>query len=216
MKRLLNYLLTLALGLTFAIPSIAYATANARPEADQITEVQFLDLDLDSSDEDDDEANIDSDDATGNQIERVEIPTKQFAVTDNAEMTIDSDGSIILNINNENGALKIENLDLDTETRYAIHFVYQKLDGRLNSFGGHTDGLFLNNLVSVDGEVTTQYTESDSAFVADDKEEHEVVIEFLTPRDKASADFFIQPNRGDFDYVTLKISDIYLVELPEE
>lgn len=215
MKRLLNYLLTLSLGLTFASPSIAYATANARPEADQITEVQFLDLDLDSSD-DDDAPNVDSDDVPGNQIERVEIPTKQFAVTDNAEMTIDSDGSIILDINNENGALKIEDLDLDTETRYAIHFVYQKLDGQLNSFGGHTDGLFLNNLAAVDGEVTTQYTESDSAYVADDKEEHEVVIEFLTPRDKASADFFIQPNRGDFDYVTLKISDIYLVELPEE
>lgn len=209
MKRLLNNLLLMTLSLGVLVPTYAVGatSSNARPEAPQITEVLSLELVMD------DEDNEDSDDA---EIEREAIPMKQFAVTDNADMTVEDGDTIILDINNENGALKIEDLDLDTETRYAIHFTYQKLDGRLNSFGGHTDGLFLNNLVAVDGEETTQYTESDSAFVADDKEEHEVIVEFLTPRDKASAEFFIQPNRGDFDYVTLKISDVYLVELPEE
>lgn len=148
-------------------------------------------------------------------VEKEEIALKRIKVTDNAEMKIEDD-AIIFDLLNENGALKIEDLDLDTETRYAIHYTYQKLDGDLNSFGGHTDGLFLNNIVSVDGKVTTTYDQKDSAFVADDKEEHEVVVEFLTPRDKAQATFFIQPNRGDFDYVTVKISDIYLVEIPED
>ncbi|XJS10998.1 hypothetical protein ACF3NG_01660 [Aerococcaceae bacterium WGS1372] len=194
MRRLLNHTLILLLTILSFSPTLAMATA--RPEAAQIKEVQMLDLKDD-------------------QIDKEPIPWKQFEVTDNAKMSI-KDDAIILDINNENGALKIEGLDLDTETRYAIHYTYQKLDGRLNSFGGHTDGLFLNNLVAVDGKVTSQYTENDSAFIKDDKEEHEVIIEFLTPRDKASAEFFIQPNRGDFDYVTLKISDIYLVEIPEE
>ena len=194
MKKIYKSLLSLLLTLMIASPVLV--TASARPEADQITDVQSLDFKED-------------------ELEKESIPLEQFQVTDNAEMSINDD-AIILDINNENGALKIEDLDLDTETRYAIHYTYQKLDGKLNSFGGHTDGLFLNNLVAVDGKVTTQYTESDSAFVKNDKEEHEVIIEFVTPRDKASADFFIQPNRGDFDYVTLKISNIYLVELPEE
>lgn len=187
---LLKSLLILTVGSFVVAQSPVYAT---RDEAAQITSVTEID----------------------EYAEKIEIDLDDVSVTDNAEMSIEDD-SIIFELLNENGALKIEGLDLDTETRYAIHYKYEKLDGDLNSFGGHTDGLFLNNIVSVDGEETSTYDKKDSAFAKDDKEEHEVIVEFLTPRDKANADFFIQPNRGDFDYVTVKISDLYLVEIPED
>lgn len=187
---LLKSLLILTVGSFVVAQSPVYAT---RDEAAQINSVTKIDEDA----------------------EKIEIDLDDVSVTDNAEMSIEDD-SIIFELLNENGALKIEGLDLDTETRYAIHYKYEKLDGDLNSFGGHTDGLFLNNIVSVDGEETSTYDKKDSAFAKDDKEEHEVIVEFLTPRDKANADFFIQPNRGDFDYVTVKISDLYLVEIPED
>lgn len=187
---LLKSLLILTVGSFVVAQSPVYAT---RDEAAQITSVTEID----------------------EYAEKIEIDLDDVSVTDNAEMSIEDD-TIIFELLNENGALKIEGLDLDTETRYAIHYKYEKLDGDLNSFGGHTDGLFLNNIVSVDGEETSTYDKKDSAFAKDDKEEHEVIVEFLTPRDKANADFFIQPNRGDFDYVTVKISDLYLVEIPED
>ena len=187
---LLKSLLILTVGSFVVAQSPVYAT---RDEAAQINSVTKIDEDA----------------------EKIEIDLDDVSVTDNAEMSIEDD-TIIFELLNENGALKIEGLDLDTETRYAIHYKYEKLDGDLNSFGGHTDGLFLNNIVSVDGEETSTYDKKDSAFAKDDKEEHEVIVEFLTPRDKANADFFIQPNRGDFDYVTIKISDLYLVEIPED
>lgn len=187
---LLKSLLILTVGSFVVAQSPVYAT---RDEAAQINSVTKIDEDA----------------------EKIEIDLDDVSVTDNAEMSIEDD-TIIFELLNENGALKIEGLDLDTETRYAIHYKYEKLDGDLNSFGGHTDGLFLNNIVSVDGEETSTYDKKDSAFAKDDKEEHEVIVEFLTPRDKANADFFIQPNRGDFDYVTVKISDLYLVEIPED
>ena len=187
---LLKSLLILTVGSFVVVQSPVYAT---RDEAAQINSVTKIDEDA----------------------EKIEIDLDDVSVTDNAEMSIEDD-TIIFELLNENGALKIEGLDLDTETRYAIHYKYEKLDGDLNSFGGHTDGLFLNNIVSVDGEETSTYDKKDSAFAKDDKEEHEVIVEFLTPRDKANADFFIQPNRGDFDYVTVKISDLYLVEIPED
>lgn len=187
---LLKSLLILTVGSFVVAQSPVYAT---RDEAAQINSVTKIDEDA----------------------EKIKIDLDDVSVTDNAEMSIEDD-TIIFELLNENGALKIEGLDLDTETRYAIHYKYEKLDGDLNSFGGHTDGLFLNNIVSVDGEETSTYDKKDSAFAKDDKEEHEVIVEFLTPRDKANADFFIQPNRGDFDYVTVKISDLYLVEIPED
>ena len=187
---LLKSLLILTVGSFVVAQSPVYAT---RDEAAQITSVTEIDEDA----------------------EKIKIDLDDVSVTDNAEMSIEDD-TIIFELLNENGALKIEGLDLDTETRYAIHYKYEKLDGDLNSFGGHTDGLFLNNIVSVDGKETSTYDKKDSAFAKDDKEEHEVIVEFLTPRDKANADFFIQPNRGDFDYVTVKISDLYLVEIPED
>lgn len=187
---LLKSLLILTVGSFVVAQSPVYAT---RDEAAQINSVTKIDEDA----------------------EKIEIDLDDVSVTDNAEMSIEDD-TIIFELLNENGALKIEGLDLDTETRYAIHYKYEKLDGDLNSFGGHTDGLFLNNIVSVDGKETSTYDKKDSAFSKDDKEEHEVIVEFLTPRDKANADFFIQPNRGDFDYVTVKISDLYLVEIPED
>ena len=187
---LLKSLLILTVGSFVVAQSPVYAT---RDEAAQITSVTEID----------------------EYAEKIEIDLDDVSVTDNAEMSIEDD-TIIFELLNENGALKIEGLDLDTETRYAIHYKYEKLDGDLNSFGGHTDGLFLNNIVSVDGKETSTYDKKDSAFAKDDKEEHEVIVEFLTPRDKANADFFIQPNRGDFDYVTVKISDLYLVEIPED
>src|SRR5699024_6287261 len=187
---LLKSLLILTVGSFVLAQSPVYAT---RDEAAQINSVTKIDEDA----------------------EKIEIDLDDVSVTDNAEMSIEDD-TIIFELLNENGALKIEGLDLDTETRYAIHYKYEKLDGDLNSFGGHTDGLFLNNIVSVDGEETSTYDKKDSAFAKDDKEEHEVIVEFLKPRDKANSDFFIQPNRGDFDYVTVKISDLYLVEIPED
>ena len=187
---LLKSLLILTVGSFVVAQSPVYAT---RDEAAQINSVTKIDEDA----------------------EKIEIDLDDVSVTDNAEMSIEDD-TVIFELLNENGALKIEGLDLDTETRYAIHYKYEKLDGDLNSFGGHTDGLFLNNIVSVDGKETSTYDKKDSAFAKDDKEEHEVIVEFLTPRDKANADFFIQPNRGDFDYVTVKISDLYLVEIPED
>lgn len=187
---LLKSLLVLSVG-SFVVAQLpVYATRDNEPQITSVTDI----------DED---------------IEKIEIDLDDVKVTENAEMTVDDD-AIIFKLLNENGALKIEGLDLDTETRYAMHYKYEKLDGDLNSFGGHTDGLFLNNIVSVDGKETSTYDENDSAFAKDDKEEHQVIVEFITPRDKAEADFFIQPNRGDFDFVTLKISDLYLVEIPED
>lgn len=187
---LLKSLLVLSVG-SFVVAQLpVYATRDNEPQITSVTDI----------DED---------------IEKIEIDLDDVKVTENAEMTVEDD-AIIFKLLNENGALKIEGLDLDTETRYAIHYKYEKLDGDLNSFGGHTDGLFLNNIVSVDGKETSTYDENDSAFAKDDKEEHQVIVEFITPRDKAEADFFIQPNRGDFDFVTLKISDLYLVEIPED
>lgn len=187
---LLKSLLVLSVG-SFVVAQLpVYAT---RDNESQITSVTDIDED----------------------IEKIEIDLDDVKVTESAEMTVEDD-AIIFKLLNENGALKIEGLDLDTETRYAMHYKYEKLDGDLNSFGGHTDGLFLNNIVSVDGKETSTYDENDSAFAKDDKEEHQVIVEFITPRDKAEADFFIQPNRGDFDFVTLKISDLYLVEIPED
>lgn len=187
---LLKSLVVLSVG-SFVVAQLpVYATRDNEPQITSVTDI----------DED---------------IEKIEIDLDDVKVTENAEMTVDDD-AIIFKLLNENGALKIEGLDLDTETRYAMHYKYEKLDGDLNSFGGHTDGLFLNNIVSVDGKETSTYDENDSAFAKDDKEEHQVIVEFITPRDKAEADFFIQPNRGDFDFVTLKISDLYLVEIPED
>lgn len=187
---LLKSLLVLSVG-SFVVAQLpVYATRDNEPQITSVTDI----------DED---------------IEKIEIDLDDVKVTENAEMTVEDD-AIIFKLLNENGALKIEGLDLDTETRYAMHYKYEKLDGDLNSFGGHTDGLFLNNIVSVDGKETSTYDENDSAFAKDDKEEHQVIVEFITPRDKAEADFFIQPNRGDFDFVTLKISDLYLVEIPED
>lgn len=187
---LLKSLLVLSVG-SFVVAQLpVYATRDSEPQITSVTDI----------DED---------------IEKIEIDLDDVKVTESAEMTVEDD-AIIFKLLNENGALKIEGLDLDTETRYAIHYKYEKLDGDLNSFGGHTDGLFLNNIVSVDGKETSTYDENDSAFAKDDKEEHQVIVEFITPRDKAEADFFIQPNRGDFDFVTLKISDLYLVEIPED
>lgn len=187
---LLKSLLVLSVG-SFVVAQLpVYATRDNEPQITSVTDI----------DED---------------IEKIEIDLDDVKVTENAEMTVEDD-AIIFKLLNENGALKIEGLDLDTETRYAMHYKYEKLDGDLNSFGGHTDGLFLNNIVSVDGKETSTYDENDSAFTKDDKEEHQVIVEFITPRDKAEADFFIQPNRGDFDFVTLKISDLYLVEIPED
>ena len=187
---LLKSLLVLSVG-SFVVAQLpVYATRDNEPQITSVTDI----------DED---------------IEKIEIDLDGVKVTENAEMTVEDD-AIIFKLLNENGALKIEGLDLDTETRYAMHYKYEKLDGDLNSFGGHTDGLFLNNIVSVDGKETSTYDENDSAFAKDDKEEHQVIVEFITPRDKAEADFFIQPNRGDFDFVTLKISDLYLVEIPED
>lgn len=187
---LLKSLLVLSVGSFVVAQSPVHAARDNEPQITSVTEI----------DED---------------TEKIEIDLEDVKITKNAEMTIEGD-AIIFELLNENGALKIEGLDLDTETRYAIHYKYEKVDGDLNSFGGHTDGLFLNNIVSVDGEETSTYGENNSAFAKDDKEEHEVIVEFITPRDKAEADFFIQPNRGDFDFVTLKISDLYLVEIPED
>lgn len=121
--------------------------------------------------------------------------------------------SFILEVLNENGGLEIQAGDLKPRTDYILSFTYTKLDGYLKSFGGHTDGIWENNMVTVDGKETGPFTEKDSAFVADDSEEHQVTIKFTTPKDKSpKSSLFIQPNRGDFDTVTVEIKDIYLIE----
>lgn len=121
--------------------------------------------------------------------------------------------SIVLEILNENGGLEIRAGDLKPRTEYILGFTYVKLDGYLNSFGGHTDGIWENNTVTVDGEEMGTFSENDSAFVADDTNEHQVMIRFTTPKDKSpKSSLFIQPNRGDFDTVTVEIKDLYLIE----
>lgn len=189
-SKFLKFLLVLSAGSFFVAQTPVYATRRSAPQITSVTELE-------------------------EDVDKEEIDLNDLEVNSSAEMTIEND-EVILDVINENGALVIPNLELDTETRYALHYSYQKLDGDLNTFGGHTDGLYINNIVSVDGDVTSQYEENDSAYAADDKEEHQVVVEFVTPRDKANANFYIQPNRGDFDFVTLRIFDVYLVEVPEE
>lgn len=121
--------------------------------------------------------------------------------------------NIILEVLNENGGLEIQAGDLKPRTEYILSFTYAKLDGYLNSFGGHTDGIWDNNTVTIDGKETGTFTEMDSAFVTDDEEDHVVTIKFTTPKDKSpESSLFIQPNRGDFDTVTIQIKDIYLIE----
>ncbi|UUX35253.1 hypothetical protein [Fundicoccus culcitae] len=188
-SKFLKFLLVLSAGSFFVAQTPVYATRRSAPQITSVTELE-------------------------EDVDKEEIDLNDLEVNSSAEMTIEND-EVILDVINENGALVIPNLELDTETRYALHYSYQKLDGDLNTFGGHTDGLYINNIVSVDGDVTSQYEENDSAYAADDKEEHQVVVEFVTPRDKANANFYIQPNRGDFDFVTLRIFDVYLVEIPE-
>lgn len=121
--------------------------------------------------------------------------------------------SIILEVLNENGGLEIQAGDLKPRTEYILSFTYAKLEGYLNSFGGHTDGIWENNTVTVDGKETGTFTEMDSAYVTDDEEYHVVMIKFTTPKDKSpQSSLYIQPNRGDFDTVKVEIKDIYLIE----
>lgn len=121
---------------------------------------------------------------------------------------------IVLEIVNENGGLEIQAGNLETRTEYVLGFTYKKLEGELKSFGGHTDGVWMNNQVKVDGKNDmSEFQEIDSAFVKDDEEEHVVEIRFTTPRDASpESSIFIQPNRGDFEFVTVELSNMYIIE----
>lgn len=140
------------------------------------------------------------------------IDSSNISTTASAKSEQDGD-SIILEIVNENGGLQIRAGELETETEYVLGFTYKKLDGNLNSFGGHTDGVWADNIVWVDGKETGEFTDFDSAFVADDENEHYVEIHFTTPQDESpKSSVFIQPNRGDFDEVIVEITDLYIIE----
>lgn len=95
-------MLVLTVGSFAVVQSPVFAT---RDEVAQITSVTKIDEDS----------------------EKIDIDLDDVSVTANAEMSIEDD-AIIFEFLNENGALKLEGLDLDTDTRYAIHYKYEKLD----------------------------------------------------------------------------------------
>ncbi|MBG9989122.1 hypothetical protein HZY88_09085 [Aerococcaceae bacterium DSM 111176] len=140
------------------------------------------------------------------------INTRNFS--ENSESSVEFEGeSVIVEVQNENGGLLVDASTLEPRTDYVMTFKYKKIDGYLNSFGGHTDGIWQDNTVYLDGEENGEFTDNKSAFKSDDTEVHEVIIEFTTPRDSSpNSRLIIQPNRGDFDTVTVEITDFFLVE----
>ncbi|MBG9981831.1 hypothetical protein HZY86_01735 [Aerococcaceae bacterium DSM 111020] len=140
------------------------------------------------------------------------INTRNFSENSDSKVDIKGD-TVTVDVQNENGGLIIDASTLEPRTSYVMTFKYRKTDGYLNSFGGHTDGIWEDNVVYLDGKKTSEFSDNKSAFRADDEEVHEVVIRFTTPRDESpKSRLIIQPNRGDFDTVTVEMTDFYLVE----
>ncbi|MBG9979933.1 hypothetical protein HZY91_00595 [Facklamia sp. DSM 111018] len=125
---------------------------------------------------------------------------------------VSRDGNLILSIDNENGGLLIEAEGLETETSYILGFTYEVIDGKLLSFGAHTDGIWADNYVVLNGEKRGEFADEDSAY--SDKEGKNVVeVFFTTPKDKSEKSrLIIQPNRSEFDEVAIELSDLYIVE----
>lgn len=133
-------------------------------------------------------------------------------VTGSAD-AVESKNKVLLTVTNENGGLRVRADALEDKTDYILGFTYKKTAGKLNSFGGHTDGVWQNNIAYVNGKKTMEFTENKSIFVNDDENEYRVEVHFTTPKDVTSnSSLFIQPNRGEFDDVTVELKDFYLVE----
>ncbi len=140
------------------------------------------------------------------------INTRNFEENSDSKIDIKGD-TVTVDVLNENGGLIVDASTLEPRTDYVLTFKYRKTDGYLNSFGGHTDGIWEDNMVYLDGKKTSEFSDKKSAFQGDDEDVHEVVIRFTTPKDESPRSrLIIQPNRGDFDTVTVEMTDFYLVE----
>lgn len=114
-------------------------------------------------------------------------------------------------------------LSLKPNTSYVLSYSYQKIEGELESFGGHVGrGIAKQTHVVVDGHARPgNYQLGDSAYVANDTNVHRISVTFKTNETLDTSDtaentaIWIQPNRGKYEPVTVLIDDLLLVEVVE-
>lgn len=139
------------------------------------------------------------------------------------DMTIEDNGDIELTVRGSLSGLYIINDDkvnMKQNTTYILSYDYQKIDGNLLSFGGHTGGnMVSNSKLYVDGELVDKvHHDHDSVYTGNDMNEHSVVFIFETGRNLKTGNHFnanglwIQPNRQFKETATVKIRNLMLLE----
>lgn len=124
--------------------------------------------------------------------------------------------------------LKLDELGLEPNSEYVLRYSFKKTDGTLVNIGGHTDGVFADNVFYLDGvnmnPMRYQFSGdglpwTGRKFMEDDTEVHTVTVYIYTPDnfdevlDRYDGRIAIQPNRGVNKYVAVEIYDLELVEV---
>lgn len=117
-----------------------------------------------------------------------------------------SSGKITVFNNSGARGVRINASKLEPNTQYVMRYQYKKISGVLDTFGGHTDGVWKNNITYIDGVESGGHGDTKSGFVADDENIHEVICYITTPDVINSTDlFYIQPNRLSDSVATVEI-----------
>lgn len=113
-----------------------------------------------------------------------------------------------------------DGMDLTPDTEYALSFSYQKTEGELNNIGGHARADLISDRISyLDGEVNR--IGNFGVDTPNDNDEHSILIKFKTSKeinmngDYSDRSIWIQPNRLEYNPVTILIKDLKLIELVE-